>query len=307
MSKNTVATGSPVEMTAPEQSGAVEKTFPLSISNGILRHYEALGESIWLLLQFVDWTTKEVLADDGTKLGVVLGGRPISDEYAARALGCSYKTIRRMRTRLAKHGYIEQKRTPIGYVIRVRRSKKWLSEGTKKSPHEGTKKSFHADSEGPFSPFRKPESGDPIKTVQDRAEEKPSARDGAGADSPFLKVRMFYLSEFERRNKITAPFDGRDGASLKRLLQEQKQATPEEVIGWLRNAFESTDQYPLKSGFRFWEFAAHYTKFVRGPLNGNRDASPYPAGMSRRELERRRTYLSPEARRMYEVRGTRPQ
>jgi hypothetical protein len=110
-----------------------------------------------------------------------------------------------------------------------------------------------------------------INEVNGKEEENPSAQDDARADSfPFSKVRQFYLTEFERLNKIKAPFDGRDGRSLKKLLNEQKRSTPQEVIGWLRNAFQSTETYPLKQGFRFWEFAAHYTKFVRGPLTGTR-------------------------------------
>jgi hypothetical protein len=107
------------------QSG--EKTFNIPVSNGIFEHHGALGDAVWLLLLFVDWTTKECEVADGTRDGLVHGGKPIRDKDIAIAFhsGICTRTVRRWRQRLADHGYIIQKRTPVGHVIRVKKSKKY--------------------------------------------------------------------------------------------------------------------------------------------------------------------------------------
>jgi hypothetical protein len=115
---------------APESRGKENrngKNFRIPISNGIFEHYGRLKDARWLLDLFVDWTTKEIPSPNGSRDGIVLGGKPIRDEDTACAFGgqCSARTTRRWRQRLAKFGYISQKRTPMGYVIRVKKSKKW--------------------------------------------------------------------------------------------------------------------------------------------------------------------------------------
>ena len=112
----------------PEPS---EKTFRIPISNGIFGHYGRLKDARWLLDLFVDWTTKEIPAPDGSRDGLVLGGKPIRDEDTARPFKgqCTARTTRRWRQRLARFGYIRQLRTPVGYVIRVTKSKKWAHPG----------------------------------------------------------------------------------------------------------------------------------------------------------------------------------
>jgi hypothetical protein len=105
-----------------------EKTFKIPISNGIFEHYGRLKDARWLLDLFIDWTTKEVPGANGRLDGIVLGGKPIRDEDTACAFRgqCSARTTRRWRQRLSRYGYISQKRTPVGYVIRVMKSKKWV-------------------------------------------------------------------------------------------------------------------------------------------------------------------------------------
>lgn len=104
------------------------KNFRIPISNGIFEHYGRLKDARWLLDLFVDWTTREARMPDGSLDGIVLGGKPIRDEDTASAFGgqCSARTARRWRQRLAKFGYISQKRTPLGYMIHVKKSKKWV-------------------------------------------------------------------------------------------------------------------------------------------------------------------------------------
>src|SRR5690242_5914113 len=122
------------------------KNFRIPISNGIFEHYARLKDARWLLDLFIDWTTQEVPAPDGSRDGLVLGGKPIRDEDTARAFGCTKRTTRRWRLRLAQFAYISQERTPLGYVIRVKKSKKWTSQNKQT---EWTKMSTHSESELP--------------------------------------------------------------------------------------------------------------------------------------------------------------
>ena len=100
-------------------------------SNGALRapHVKRIGPAFPLFLLFED----KVTAGEGTD-GLVLRGRPVTDEQLAKALGVHPKTVAAHRIRLEEHGYIKTLRTGRGYIIRVRKSKKWLwLEGLRKS------------------------------------------------------------------------------------------------------------------------------------------------------------------------------
>ena len=128
-----------------------KKTYRIPVSNGIFEHYRRMRDSYWLFTWYIDKTTKESEAGDGGRVGVVLGGLPIRDSDAASAFGCSEKTARNWRTRLAREGYIEQKRTPVGYVIRVLKSKKWLKERPAKNCRSDRQEiTDHSRSELPF-------------------------------------------------------------------------------------------------------------------------------------------------------------
>ncbi len=72
-----------------------------------------------LFLKFEDMVTTGRGND-----GLVLGGRPVSDAELGKLLGQHEKTIGKHRRRLKNKGYIELKRTPIGYSITVKKSKK---------------------------------------------------------------------------------------------------------------------------------------------------------------------------------------
>jgi len=121
MAQNTLA----VSLESSEKEKPRGKTYRIPVSNGIFEHYSKLKDSRWLLDLFVDWTTKELQVADGSYDGLVLGGKPIRDEDTASPFGCCSRTTRRWRQRLASYGYISQLRTPNGYVIRLKKSKKW--------------------------------------------------------------------------------------------------------------------------------------------------------------------------------------
>jgi hypothetical protein len=103
-------------------------TFKIPVSNGIFEHYSKLKDAIWLLLWYIDRTTKESADESGNKTGSVLGGSPRRDSDVARAFSCDKRTICRWRNQLAKWGYIKQRITPFGAVVEVAKSKKWIAE-----------------------------------------------------------------------------------------------------------------------------------------------------------------------------------
>src|ERR1017187_3652814 len=54
-------------------------TFRIPVSTGIFEHWRDIREAIWLLLWYIDKTTRESEADGGGTVGSVLGGLPIRD------------------------------------------------------------------------------------------------------------------------------------------------------------------------------------------------------------------------------------
>ena len=107
------------------------KTFRIPVSTGLFEHYPRIEESIWFFLWAIDKTTQEIPDPDepGKKLGVVLGGKPQTDEEIAKSFpGASVRTIRRYRTKLVHQKYLKQRRTPCGHSLWVRNSQKWFSD-----------------------------------------------------------------------------------------------------------------------------------------------------------------------------------
>ncbi len=100
-----------------------EINYIVPFSNGALTpvHVRKIGPAFPLFLLYED----RVTTGKG-KAGIVLGGKPVTDEEAAEKLGLHPKTAARHRERLERHGYISTKTTGRGYSIRVRKSKKWI-------------------------------------------------------------------------------------------------------------------------------------------------------------------------------------
>jgi transcriptional regulator NrdR family protein len=140
-----------------------------------------MGESVWYFFWCLDKTTKEVKDGDGTGnlLGAVLGAMPIRDSDVAGALGRADKTIRRWRAHLTAQGYIKTQRTPVGYRIWVKKSKKWVKGLDKNVQSDIPKMSNHSDSDRPkreirtdISGSRLPETGNPYRQDKDSTETK---------------------------------------------------------------------------------------------------------------------------------------
>lgn len=105
-------------------------------------------------------------------------------------------------------------------------------------------------------------------------------------DPRYAPVVQFYFKEFGRRHPgVKPPFDGSDGKGLLKLLRQQPDATAEDILGWMANAFNSDDVPPLRPGWRLREFCAHATKFLRGPLKRSFATKTEKTGSVRSERE----------------------
>lgn len=102
----------------------MSKSYPLTVWSGILAHRKRMGDAIWTFIWLIDRTTKEEMG-----AGYVLGGnKEIRAEDIAKDIGAEEKTARRHLHILAHEGYIELIRAPQGFVIKVKKSKKWIKK-----------------------------------------------------------------------------------------------------------------------------------------------------------------------------------
>ena len=112
----------------------------------------------------------------------------------------------------------------------------------------------------------KPSPSAKASSVESSSEEEENTR--AEGDGRCQAVIEFYCAEFQRRHSGTqAPLDGSDRKGLKGLLRQQPKESAKNIIGWLRNAFDSSCQFPLQGGWRLREFCSHFSKYLSGPLH----------------------------------------
>lgn len=85
------------------------------------RHYERMGQAVWLYGWLVLRQTRQV----GTK-GLVLGGRPVSYHEIAEETGFQPRTLESWMRRLRREGYIETRATTAGVVVQITKAKKFV-------------------------------------------------------------------------------------------------------------------------------------------------------------------------------------
>jgi len=104
----------------------------LRVSSGLLtpEHRRRMGRAVWLFLWSIHRTTVERRGEDGRLVGMVFGGRPVTEAQIGAELGVSVSTVQRYSRRLRREGYWEVRRHRDGLVVCVARSKKrgpgWL-------------------------------------------------------------------------------------------------------------------------------------------------------------------------------------
>jgi hypothetical protein len=119
----------PSNLTLLTDVSAPSRSYPFPVWSGLLtqKHRTAMGPAIWTFLWFLDRVTAEA---DG--LGTVLGGKPVKDREIAQRFGVHKNSVRADRKKLLAGGYIVCKRTPYGFVYRVRNSRKFGLWGKKR-------------------------------------------------------------------------------------------------------------------------------------------------------------------------------
>jgi hypothetical protein len=113
---------------------------------------------------------------DGERDGVgrVLGGKPVKIADIVDSMrGSTYKAIRLQLDRLEAKGYISRRRTPYGYVIEVRNSRKWNVWTTKQTEQKGlspsVETSLKGQSVGPRLPLQGAEIAPTGRNKEDTA------------------------------------------------------------------------------------------------------------------------------------------
>jgi len=109
------------------------KGFGIYVQNDLLeaKHYQNIGNSLWLYLWLLDKITS--ISEDG--IGKVLGGQPVKFERIIQDLPITDRTYTRYIDKLVESGYITALRTPYGYVFTVTKAKKIF--GNKKENRKG--------------------------------------------------------------------------------------------------------------------------------------------------------------------------
>lgn len=111
----------------------INGSYPFPTFSGLINkeHRKRMGTAIWDFLWCVDRTTKEYIDKDGELRGQIYGGKPVKAEDIAEDLGAHPETVKKNLRSLHQEGYIELKRAPYGYIIEVRKSKKFLKNRKK--------------------------------------------------------------------------------------------------------------------------------------------------------------------------------
>jgi hypothetical protein len=120
------------------------RVFPLSA--GLLQHKQRMGAAIWEFLWLLDQCTSDEPQTDGTFLGIVKFGKPISARDVAADLAEHVETAKANLRSLADAAYVIRK--PVvacGHVYTIVNSKKWFWKRANDHRSENPSKEKHFD------------------------------------------------------------------------------------------------------------------------------------------------------------------
>lgn len=110
-------------MTSHGRKYGERDSYPIPVWNGIFDHYDRIGIALWTFAWLIDRIPKD---GEQNGIGKVLGGRPLKiAEIVETMKGSTYRSIRRQLDKLEEQGYISRRRTPYGFVVEIRNSRKW--------------------------------------------------------------------------------------------------------------------------------------------------------------------------------------
>lgn len=215
---------------------SILKGFGIYVKNDLLepKHYQHMGEAIWLYLWLLDKLTS--VNESGT--GKVLGGRPITTEDIQVELGLPVRTYRRYTARLKKHGYISTNRTPHGLIITISKASKPFKRSAKSGTTHVPKVAQQTKSDVPNMSSDVPNSvvrsanvahvnKEITKTIQDNTNNSTNVLVDRSTNDP-SKIFDFYIKQFEtpnsklstqRRVKIQARLKDAGADMLRRAIE----------------------------------------------------------------------------------------
>lgn len=127
------------------------KGFGIYVKNDLLepKHYQAMGESIWLYLWLLDKMTS--ISEEGK--GKILGGKPITYDDIYEDLGMNRRTYVRLVSRLREAGYIDTLRTPKGLIFTINKAVKIFKGSDKSVTSQGQVMRQKVTSDAPNTPI----------------------------------------------------------------------------------------------------------------------------------------------------------
>ena len=124
------------------------KGFGIYVKNNLLepKHYQNMGEALWLYL----WLLDKMTSVNEHGMGKVLSGKPVTFEDVAEDLSVSRQVYIRWIKKLRDAGYIHTLRTPKGLVFTVNKAekifgKRSINSDTSQSVKTGKKGSIKND------------------------------------------------------------------------------------------------------------------------------------------------------------------
>jgi hypothetical protein len=243
-------------------------------------------------MSLVDYAVHSyITAQADTRTGIWNG----SAGALAGELSLSRRKARRLIERLSRGGYIKRFPVPgkhVCYPILIHKFS--ITDGQHKGEQLNAIASsspvnleyFASQQEGEQRGQHKGEHVSPqkiLETGKEKQEAKPRAAKPAALPDPrFQLVVDFYYQE-ARRIGLEPTTDDSDFGALKAWLRKNPKRPLENIEASLRNAFNSTDHYPLRRGFRLCEFFKHEMKYQLGPLlkAGPRPVQPVPPRATR--------------------------
>lgn len=219
-------------------------SIPIPVWNGLIEHRREMGPAIWEFLWLLDKITVEKSDDDGRKVGLVLGGKPILVSQLATDLRLDERTVRKNLGRLERHGYISRKRTPRGKTIRVLNSAKWDIWKSKRAG-ENTR-SRHVSDRNFFPGDRA------IRTA--RAGENARCRSDSAVDSTGDTTKTSAASRPVLPSRVLTEQQKRYGATA-RLIREVETLLVQDATEGRPRSFadlkEDVKRLAAKKGFRY--------------------------------------------------------
>jgi len=194
------------------------------------------------------------------------GGRklaPLSYGQIATATGLNLRTVQREVTRLLEGDVLVRQSRGVDRLYGLQKNyDRWK---VREIGHSADGQSADGDLTVEESVNQPTEESVNQPTHKKKEEIKKISRaEKQHADPRYGPSKNSYLTLSEQAG-VKPVFDASDGKGLKILLEQHPNESADEILQWLRNAFNS-ERGLLEVGFRFRQFVQFHTQYQLGPL-----------------------------------------